>query len=63
MSFVFDRQRFNVAISRARALAVMVGSPAMLVHRCTSGEHVGVASGVCRFIEETSRARIIETQT
>jgi predicted RecB family nuclease len=52
MSFIFDRQRFNVAISRARALAVMVGSPALLVHRCTSVEHVQVASGVCRFIEE-----------
>ena len=56
MSFVFDRQRFNVAISRARALAVMVGSPALLVHRCTSVEHVQVASGVCRFIEESSLA-------
>jgi uncharacterized protein len=55
ISFVFDRQRFNVAISRARALAVMVGSPALLVHRCTSVEQVLVANGVCRFIEESAR--------
>jgi hypothetical protein len=54
MSFVFDRQRFNVAISRARALAVMVGSPTLLVHRCTSVEHVQVANGLCRFIEESA---------
>ena len=53
MGFVFDRQRFNVAISRARTLAVMVGSPALLVHRCTSVEHVQVANGLCRFIEES----------
>ena len=53
MSFVFDRQRFNVAISRARALAVVVGSPALLVHRCTSVEHVQVANGLCWFIEES----------
>ncbi len=53
MSFVFDRQRFNVAVSRARVLAVMVGSPALLVHRCTSVEHVQVANGLCRFIEES----------
>lgn len=52
MGFVFDRQRFNVAISRARALAVLVGSPALLVHQVRSVEAVQVANGVCRFIEE-----------
>jgi uncharacterized protein len=53
MGFVFDRQRFNVAISRARALAVMVGSPALLAHHCASVEAVQVANGLCRFIEES----------
>jgi len=52
IGFVFNRQRFNVAISRARALAVMVGSPELLVHRCTSVEDVFVANGVCRFVAE-----------
>jgi superfamily I DNA and/or RNA helicase len=52
VGFVFDRQRFNVAISRARALAVMVGSPDLLVQRCTSVEDVFVANGVCRFVDE-----------
>jgi predicted RecB family nuclease len=51
VSFVFDRQRFNVAISRARALAVLVGSPALLAHRCGSVEDVRIANGVCRFLE------------
>jgi uncharacterized protein len=51
MSFVFDRQRFNVAISRARALAVMIGSPELRPRRCTSVEDVRVANGVCRFHE------------
>jgi uncharacterized protein len=54
ISFVFDRQRFNVAVSRARALAVMVGSPALLRQHCTSVDSVLVANGVCRFIEATS---------
>jgi uncharacterized protein len=49
---VFDRQRFNVAMSRARALAVLVGSPRLLAHRPRSVEDVLVANGVCRFIEE-----------
>jgi uncharacterized protein len=51
IDFIFDRQRFNVAISRARALAVMVGSPGLLPQRCTSVESVLVANGVWRFIE------------
>jgi uncharacterized protein len=55
--FVFDRQRFNVAISRARALAVMVGSPDLLEHRCSSVEDVRVANGVARFIELTQPTR------
>jgi uncharacterized protein len=61
IAFVFDRQRFNVAISRARALAVMVGSPALLVHRCTSVEDVRVANGVCRFIEKSRQKRFSES--
>ncbi|MFN2459493.1 MAG: TM0106 family RecB-like putative nuclease [Candidatus Velthaea sp.] len=51
VSFIFDRQRFNVAISRARALAVWVGSPHLVPQRCTSVEDVRVANGVCRFLE------------
>jgi uncharacterized protein len=54
LSFVFDRQRFNVAISRARAVAVMVGSPELRPRRCTSIDDVRVANGVCRFLELAS---------
>jgi uncharacterized protein len=53
IGFIFDRQRFNVAISRARALAVMVGSPALLSHRAGSIEEVFVVNGVCRFLEQS----------
>ncbi|HEY5341133.1 MAG TPA: TM0106 family RecB-like putative nuclease [Candidatus Aquilonibacter sp.] len=53
IGFIFDRQRFNVAISRARALAVMVGSPALLNHRAGSVEDVLVVNGVCRFLEQS----------
>jgi uncharacterized protein len=49
--FIFDRQRLNVAVSRARALAVMVCSPALLDLTCSSIEDVRIANGVCRFLE------------
>lgn len=54
--FIFDRQRFNVAISRARALAVMVGSPALLDHRAGSVEQVRTINGLCRFLERATPA-------
>lgn len=52
--FIFDRQRFNVAVSRARALAVLVCSPALLDLPCSSIEDVRIANGVCRFVELAS---------
>jgi uncharacterized protein len=52
---VFDRQRFNVAVSRARALAVLVCSPELLALGCSSIDEVRIANGVCRFIELTAR--------
>jgi uncharacterized protein len=55
IGFIFDRQRFNVAISRARALAVMVGSPALLGQRAGTVEEVKVVNGVCRFLEQSLR--------
>jgi uncharacterized protein len=55
IGFIFDRQRFNVAISRARALAVMVGSPGLLGYRAGSVEEVKVVNGVCRFLEQSLR--------
>ncbi|MGA3038975.1 MAG: TM0106 family RecB-like putative nuclease [Vulcanimicrobiaceae bacterium] len=51
VSFIFDRQRFNVAISRARALAILVGSPKLFLHDCSSVEDVRIANGVYRFLE------------
>ena len=53
--FIFDRQRFNVAVSRARALAVLVCSPDLLDVPCSSIEDVRIANGVCRFIELAAR--------
>jgi uncharacterized protein len=55
--FIFDRQRLNVAVSRARALAVMVGSPALLDLTCSSIDDVRIANGVCRFLELVAAER------
>ncbi len=51
IGFLFDRHRLNVAISRARALAVVVGSPELLRVRARTAEEVRLASAVCRLVE------------
>ena len=39
MSFLFSRNRLNVAVSRAQALAVVVCSPRLLSARCPPSTH------------------------
>ena len=54
MDFLFNRNRFNVAISRAQALAVLVYNSALLDSACTSVESMALLDGVCRFVEMAS---------
>jgi predicted RecB family nuclease len=51
VEFIFDRNRLNVAISRARALAVYVGSPAVLKAPATSIERMRSLSAGCALVE------------
>ena len=49
--FLFSLNRLNVAVSRARALAVLVCSPALLAPRCRTTRQVLLANALCRFAE------------
>jgi len=51
MDFLFSRERLNVAVSRAQALAVMVGSPTLLVTRCHTVDQLRLVNGLCRYVE------------
>jgi uncharacterized protein len=51
MEFLLSRNRLNVAVSRAQALAVVVGSPNLLTVTCRSVEQLRMANGLCRFVE------------
>jgi uncharacterized protein len=51
MGFLFSRNRMNVATSRARCQAVLVGSPALFTPHCETPEHIRLANGFCRFLE------------
>jgi predicted RecB family nuclease len=55
MTFLFDRNRFNVAVSRAQCLSVLVCSPRLLDARCRNAEQMELANLLCSFVERAVR--------
>ncbi len=55
VEFLFSRNRLNVAISRARCLAVLVCSPRLLDIHATSVEQIRLVNALCRFAEVADR--------
>lgn len=51
VEFLFSRNRLNVAISRARCLAIVVASPRLLDVHCATPEQMRLVNGMCRFVE------------
>jgi predicted RecB family nuclease len=49
--FLYSRNRLNVAVSRAKCLAVLVASPALLTVRCRTVEQMRLVNALCRFVE------------
>jgi predicted RecB family nuclease len=51
LEFLFSPNRLNVAVSRARALAVLVCSPQLLETRCNTVAQMRLVNNVCRLAE------------
>ena len=51
LEFLFSRNRLNVAISRAKCLAVLVASPRLLDASCRTVDQMRLVNGLCRFVE------------
>lgn len=51
VGFLFSRNRLNVAVSRARCLAVLVCSPALLEARARTVEDMRLISTLCALVE------------
>ncbi|CAN5323536.1 TM0106 family RecB-like putative nuclease [soil metagenome] len=51
MEFLYNRFRFNVATSRARALCILVGSPTLFEPECRTVRQMKMANGFCRYLE------------
>jgi superfamily I DNA and/or RNA helicase len=48
IEFLYSRNRLNVAVSRARCLAVIVASPRLLETSCSTIEQLRLVNALCR---------------
>ncbi|MGO4118722.1 TM0106 family RecB-like putative nuclease [Rhizobium ruizarguesonis] len=51
MEFLYSANRFNVAISRAKCLAILVGSPEIFEPECKTPRQMQLANAFCRYLE------------
>ncbi len=51
LDFLFDKNRFNVAVSRARALSIVVCSDKLVESRAGNIEQIGLLGLFCRYVE------------
>ena len=47
IEFLYDKNRLNVAISRAKCLAVVVASPRLLQVKCGTAEEMELVNTLC----------------
>ncbi|MEO7751947.1 MAG: TM0106 family RecB-like putative nuclease [Terracoccus sp.] len=52
VSFLYDLHRLNVAVSRAKAIAVVVGSPQLLDAEVHTPEDLRAVNALCRYVDE-----------
>ncbi|HEY1308590.1 MAG TPA: TM0106 family RecB-like putative nuclease [Vicinamibacterales bacterium] len=59
LEFLFSRNRFNVAVSRARALAVVVCSPRLLDVPCRTVDQMRLVNVLCWFVDYAAQQLLI----
>jgi uncharacterized protein len=58
MEFLYSLNRLNVATSRARCAALVVGSPRLFEPDCQTPRQMKLANALCRFREMANRATL-----
>jgi hypothetical protein len=51
IDFLLSKNRLNVAISRAKAMCVLIGSPELLTARCSTLSQIRLVNTLCRYAE------------
>jgi uncharacterized protein len=52
MQFLFEKNRFNVAVSRAQCLSILVCSPRLLEIACRTPEQIALVNLLCAYTQE-----------
>lgn len=55
-AFLFDKNRFNVAISRAQCLAVILCNPQLLDTKCRNPEQMAMVNLLCAYVERATKS-------
>jgi predicted RecB family nuclease len=58
IEFLMNRQRLNVAVSRAESLAIVVASPALVRTQSSSVEQMELLNTFCRMVGDGSRRQV-----
>jgi predicted RecB family nuclease len=59
LDFLLDRHRLNVALSRAKTVAYLVGSPALLTSPVQTPEQLRLVNGLCRLVETATEPTLV----
>ncbi|MGB6986579.1 MAG: C-terminal helicase domain-containing protein, partial [Candidatus Aquilonibacter sp.] len=51
LEFLFERNRLNVALSRAQCMSILVCSPELLAVGCATPEQMALVNLLCAFVE------------
>jgi uncharacterized protein len=57
MEFLYSLNRLNVAISRARCVAVLVANPGLFQVECRAPRQIELANAFCRYLEMAQKIR------
>jgi uncharacterized protein len=63
LDFLLDRHRLNVALSRAKTVAYVIGSPALLTSPVQTPEQLRLVNGLCRLVETATRPALAPAGT
>ena len=58
LEFLYSTNRLNVAVSRAKTLCIVVGSPRLLAARCNSVKQLQLFNVLCKYAEMAKRWQV-----
>jgi len=62
MEFLYSLNRFNVAVSRARAIFILVASPSLFEPVCKSPQQMQLANSLCRLKEMAKKNEVMSNE-